>query len=523
MKDIHFMPVQELLRAFEIYVSGHVPSHLLDIRDIGTASSISDVKLLTREDVRNTARLRIEMVTEADILANKALLGCEEWEDWRLGDITPLIQMQLKYAIFSHRWCSTGEPSFHDISTGITSSRDGCAKLLNFCKKAKEFGCDYAWSDTCCIDKTSSAELEEAIRSMYRWYGSAEVCITYLGASSSVKDFDAEPWFTRGWTLQELLAPRRTKFYGREWVPILSQLPLKSNDKEQDELSGAIECVTRIPCHQLIAFRPGCYRVWEKLLWASRRTTTKLEDMAYCLIGILDINMPIAYGEGEWAFHRLMEVILQRCDEPEIFAWVGLPSMYSLVLPSSPACYEAILDSMSAKTLRLEPSQNQQILPAWTSNIGDRTFTLTKHGLEIDLLMIDVEMVEIDESTGHHGDAWLTLRPDWNLPEGTRAKETIKVHTDIRRLYLEPQWVLGVINYEKASTNYGRLGAGKSYLCFLLGSPYDPTRWTKFYTRNLLILPCEHDMVGPLRRVCLRQRSATQEYLPWLKATRMYG
>lgn len=517
------MPVQELLRAFEIYVSGHVPSHLLDIRDIGTASSISDVKLLTREDVRNTARLRIEMVTEADILANKALLGCEEWEDWRLGDMTPLIQMQLKYAIFSHRWCSTGEPSFHDISTGITSSRDGCAKLLNFCKKAKEFGCDYAWSDTCCIDKTSSAELEEAIRSMYRWYGSAEVCITYLGASSSVKDFDAEPWFTRGWTLQELLAPRRTKFYGREWVPILSQLPLKSNDKEQDELSGAIECVTRIPCHQLIAFRPGCYRVWEKLLWASRRTTTKLEDMAYCLIGILDINMPIAYGEGEWAFHRLMEVILQRCDEPEIFAWVGLPSMYSLVLPSSPACYEAILDSMSAKTLRLEPSQNQQILPAWTSNIGDRTFTLTKHGLEIDLLMIDVEMVEIDESTGHHGDAWLTLRPDWNLPEGTRAKETIKVHTDIRRLYLEPRWVLGVINYEKASTNYGRLGAGKSYLCFLLGSPYDPTRWTKFYTRNLLILPCEHDMVGPLRRVCLRQRSATQEYLPWLKATRLYG
>ncbi|KAL4067930.1 heterokaryon incompatibility protein-domain-containing protein, partial [Scleroderma citrinum] len=315
------MPVEELLAAFENYVSNNVPIHILDVRSIQVTSDINDVTLLTREDIRRISRPKIEALQEADILADKALLGCEEWEDWHKGDLTPLIQRHIKYAIFSHRWSSTGEPSFNDVSQRNDSSGDGWTKLLNFCKKAKEYGCDYAWSDTCCINKTSSAELEEAIRSMYRWYSSAEICIAYLERSSNVKDFGTEPWFTRGWTLQELLAPRKTKFYGKEWNPILPHVPLESNDKEQHDISSAIEQTTRIPQHQLISFRPGCYRVWEKLLWASRRTTTRAEDMAYCLIGMLDISMSIAYGEGDWAFHRLMETILQRCDEPEIFAW----------------------------------------------------------------------------------------------------------------------------------------------------------------------------------------------------------
>ncbi|KAL4077106.1 hypothetical protein V8B97DRAFT_1387593 [Scleroderma yunnanense] len=511
------MPVEELLAAFENYVSNNVPIHILDVRSIQVTSDINDVTLLTREDIRRISRPKIEALQEADILADKALLGCEEWEDWHKGDLTPLIQRHIKYAIFSHRWSSTGEPSFNDVSQRNDSSGDGWTKLLNFCKKAKEYGCDYAWSDTCCINKTSSAELEEAIRSMYRWYSSAEICIAYLERSSNVKDFGTEPWFTRGWTLQELLAPRKTKFYGKEWNPILPHVPLESNDKEQHDISSAIEQTTRIPQHQLISFRPGCYRVWEKLLWASRRTTTRAEDMAYCLIGMLDISMSIAYGEGDWAFHRLMETILQRCDEPEIFAWVGQPSPYSLVLPSSPACYGAIWDSQMARELGLQPSKGRQVLPAWSSNIGDRTFTLTKHGLEIELLIIEAEMVAIDESISL-GDAWLTLRLTWNLPGSTSTRETVRVHTDVRRLYLEPRWALGVINYEKAAAaGRGQLRAGVSYLCFLLGSPYNPTRWTKFYTRNPLILHCEHEVEEPLRRVYLQQRSATQEYLPWLK------
>jgi len=512
------MPIQQLLGAFENYVSNNIPIHLLDVRNIQVTSNISDLTLLTREHVRKISLPKIEVLEEADILAEWALLGLEEWEDWRECDLTPLIRGHIKYAIFSHRWSSTGEPSFTDISqrNDTFGTGDGWMKLLHFCKKAKEHGCDYAWSDTCCINKTSSAELEEAIRSMYRWYSNAEVCIAYLEGSSSVKDFGMEPWFTRGWTLQELLAPRKIKFYGKGWDLILSQMSLESNDKEQHDLSNAIEQVTRIPQYQLVNFRPGCYRVWEKLLWASRRTTTRREDMAYCLVGMLNISMPIAYGEGDWAFHRLMEAILQRCNEPEIFAWIGQPSPYSLVLPSSPACYERIWDLQTASELRLQPSQDWQVLPAWNSNIGDRTLMLTIHGLEIELLIAEVEMVAVDDKISH-GDTWLTLRLDWNLSGSASAGETIRVHTDIRRLYLEPVWVLGVINYEKTSAGRGQLRTGVSYLCFLLGSPYNPTRWTKFYTRNPLILQCEHEVEVPLRKVCLQHRSATQEYLPWLK------
>ena len=513
------MPVQELLSAFENYVSNNIPIYLLDVRNIQMTSNTIHITLLTREDVRKTSRPKIEALEEADILVEWALLGYEEWEDWRQSDLTSLIRKHVKYAIFSHRWSSTGEPSFMDIShqTSI-GANDGWTKLLNFCKKAKEHGCDFAWSDTCCINKTSSAELEEAIRSMYRWYSDAEVCIAYLEGSLSVKDFRTEPWFTRGWTLQELLAPRKIKFYGKGWDPILPETSFEANDKAHYDLSNAIEQITRIPRYQLVNFRPGCYRVWEKLLWASRRTTTRTEDIAYCLIGILDISMPVAYGEGGWAFHRLMETVLQRCNEPEIFAWIGQPSPHSLVLPSSPACYQGIWDIETARELHLLPSHDWQVLPAWNSNIGDRTFTSTIHGLEVELLIVEVEMVAVDESMSP-GDTWLTLRPDWNLPGGAGARETVKVHTDIRRLYLEPMWALGVINYHKASAGRGQLHAGASYLCFLLGSPYNPTRWTKFYTKNPLILRCEREVEVPLRRVYLQHRSATQEYLPWLRKT----
>jgi hypothetical protein len=268
------------------------------------------------------------------------------------------VQTRVKYTIFSHRW-GAHEPSYQQLSQDerwiddpTPINNPGLSKLLRFCDKAHLHGCAYAWSDTCCIDKSSSAELEEAIRAMYRWYRDAEVCIVHLAATDTLEDFENEPWFRRGWTLQELLAPKRIAFYTKDWSSIFVDNVRRAesiNDKEDWRVLGTVSKVTGIPAGDLRHFRPGYERVSEKMRWASRRETTRMEDVAYALIGIFDITMPIAYGERRWAFHRLMECIAQRCSEPGFFAWAGDASSYSLALPSSPASYGIpVLDAQTA-------------------------------------------------------------------------------------------------------------------------------------------------------------------------------
>ncbi|KAG1728197.1 hypothetical protein EDB19DRAFT_1897409 [Suillus lakei] len=192
----------------------------------------------------------------------------------------------------------------------------GWKKLEDFCCTAKDVhDCEFAWSDTCCINKTSSSELDESIRSMFRWYRNSHVCIAFLWETADLaalrmqekggidkKAIDA--WFVRGWTLQELLAPSQIKFYGTNWEPLI-----------QDSMNDRDDELTDISMDDLRSFTPGTDRVPEKLFWASKRRTTRTEDIAYCLIGIFNISLMIAYGEGNRAFFRLMEEILKRYDK----------------------------------------------------------------------------------------------------------------------------------------------------------------------------------------------------------------
>jgi hypothetical protein len=222
-----------------------------------------------------------------------------------------------RYAILSHRW-SDEEILYSDFRKQRNSHFRGYQKVLAACKLARDDGYAFMWVDTCCIDKRSSAELSEAINSMFRWYGSAEVCYAYLEDVGNMYEsggedmFARSAWFTRGWTLQELIAPSEIHFYDRTWHFIGAK-------------SAILERLARITGISAIALRRDVplsqFTVAERLSWAATRMTTRVEDHAYSLLGLLDVNMPLLYGEGRKAFARLQENILRTSPDLSILAW----------------------------------------------------------------------------------------------------------------------------------------------------------------------------------------------------------
>ncbi|KAL9616609.1 MAG: hypothetical protein Q9160_008554 [Pyrenula sp. 1 TL-2023] len=226
------------------------------------------------------------------------------------------------YAILSHTW-GEQEATFEDIrrpgfdrKLGLRKRKLGWSKIHGCCHQALADGLDWVWIDTCNIDKSSSAELSEAINSMFNWYSDAEKCYALL---SDVCDRDElyskRPirWFTRGWTLQELLAPREVIFYSRDWHQIATKLA-------DADLIGSITGInpgTLVRQGRLLA---PCTAV--KMSWAAQRSTSRSEDLAYCLMGLFDVNMPTLYGEGGVkAFRRLQEEIIKKTDDQSVFVW----------------------------------------------------------------------------------------------------------------------------------------------------------------------------------------------------------
>ena len=225
------------------------------------------------------------------------------------------------YAILSHSW---GEEEitfqdWQDMPNPQLRQRKGHLKIRYCCEQALREGLEWVWVDTCCIDKTSSAELSESINSMFRWYTNSKICYAYLSDVSFTNDqtmFDSEfcksRWFTRGWTLQELIAPAAVTFYSTEWH-------LLGN---RSSLSGLIHSTTLIEPKYLNGTNLHLAGAAKKMSWAAHRQTSRIEDTAYCLLGLFDINMPLLYGEGEKAFRRLQEEIIKTNPEDHsLFAW----------------------------------------------------------------------------------------------------------------------------------------------------------------------------------------------------------
>lgn len=232
------------------------------------------------------------------------------------------------YAILSHTW-GPEEVTFKDhAGKGLESiDKKGYDKIRGCCRLAESEGFQYVWIDTCCIDKSSSAELSEAINSMFQWYRDAAICYAYLSDVDGSEDpdkcaegsdesgggssFSRSRWFTRGWTLQELLAPYEVIFLASDWSEIGTKKSLRS----------VVSRVTHISEKVLQECRWDEYSVAQKMSWAASRQTTRLEDAAYCLMGLFDVNMPLLYGEGRKAFLRLQQAIMQRTEDQTIFAW----------------------------------------------------------------------------------------------------------------------------------------------------------------------------------------------------------
>ena len=221
-----------------------------------------------------------------------------------------------KYAILSHRWRGD-EVTHQDFRKGRKIDGQSYAKIKQCCALANNRGFRWAWIDTCCIDKKSSADVSEAINSMYRWYRGAGECYAYLydvkwdpqNVDASREEFKHSDWFTRGWTLQELLAPSSVIFFDSEW----QQFGTKKT------LSSEISNTTKINAKHLFDRSGVC--VATKMSWLSRRATSRIEDLAYCMLGLFDVNMPLLYGEGKKSFLRLQLEIIKRSDDESIFAW----------------------------------------------------------------------------------------------------------------------------------------------------------------------------------------------------------
>jgi hypothetical protein len=269
---------------------------------------------------------------------------------------------------------------FEDQKDGTGRHKSGYRKVIAFCKLAASEGYRHAWIDTCCIDKSSSAELSEAINSMFAWYRKSEVCFVYLDINIEGKyptndELQEARWTSRGWTLQELIAPEHVVFYTRSWEPCGTRQRLARQLSEATGISDQV--LDRVDLWGGLDLSD--FSVAQRMSWVSRRQTTRPEDIAYCLFGIFRVHLPPLYGEGAAnAFLRLQEEIIKHSTDLSILAWsndhLPLEGTWSLVsgaLALTPAWFA------SSKNVIYE-----------TDKEDDKPFKMTNRGLRVTLPLI---------------------------------------------------------------------------------------------------------------------------------------
>ncbi|KAK3695839.1 heterokaryon incompatibility protein-domain-containing protein [Podospora appendiculata] len=367
----------------------------------------------------------------------------------------------VRYAILSHTW-GVEEITFQDMADQAHASRKkGWGKVQKTCAVAlASHGLKYAWIDTCCIDKTSSSELSEAINSMFAWYRSATVCMVYLPDFRHDPEQDGTEWFSfifslapcrwfkRGWTLQELIAPKDMVFYDESWSIIGSKTQMARDLAYITNVDRAVlddaDNLSRVP-------------IGRRMSWAAHRKTTRAEDLAYSLMGIFDVNMPLLYGEGgEKAFIRLQKELIQSKNDLTLFAWMDEQKQWPDkhwahgMLATSPAQFR------HCTTLKVPPGN--------LNTLQDLEFTLTNRGLRFDTNLYipseDLPVMEVNltrkipspSDPSSSGSGKFEFDPaDSTVSLGLNCLETSARTSD------KPKWV--GIYLEMVGNNYVRIHA----------------------------------------------------------------
>ncbi|KAF7534084.1 hypothetical protein G7054_g6541 [Neopestalotiopsis clavispora] len=296
------------------------------------------------------------------------------------------------YAILSHTWGrqlkeeadgtlvwggEDDEILFADVGKTDTSEKkpDAWKKIQKACQAAQQQQCNYLWVDTCCFNKESSAELDESINAMFAWYQQSKVCLVYLADlevdSVQVQEDDEKQcrWFKRGWTLQELIAPKKVDFYNRDWKKVGSR----------DKLVDILHEITEIDCEALTG-EVSClsFTVAQRMKWAACRDTKRPEDRAYSLLGLFGVQMSLIYGIGaKAAFHRLQKEIIQTTTDMTVFAWN--PSKSSDDSPDRSSQEDGPFSSMLADS----PDQFEES-PEMKSMELEGHFSITNRGVSLD-------------------------------------------------------------------------------------------------------------------------------------------
>ncbi|KAI4281536.1 MAG: hypothetical protein L6R38_003618 [Xanthoria sp. 2 TBL-2021] len=275
-----------------------------------------------------------------------------------------------QYAILSHTW-GPQEVSFQEMQTFIMTGQPpseghlGFEKIKRCCDLARYQQYSYLWIDTCCIDKKSSAELSEAINSMYSWYAKSAICYAYLtdytGGTRKFgleQTFENSRWFRRGWTLQELLAPDRLLFYDRDWRFLGNKHDLVT------QISAASGIEERYIKDRGLVYKAS---IATRMSWACKRQTARPEDEGYCLMGLFRVHMPLLYGEGRNAFLRLQYEIARHSNDESLFAW-HTSDPQSGIFATSP----------------LNFARSGDFAPRTTPDLDRAPYTITNRGLAVD-------------------------------------------------------------------------------------------------------------------------------------------
>ena len=261
------------------------------------------------------------------------------------AQICQSVAKYFKWTMFSHTWDGR-EPTLKDVnlvsSVWELDESPLNEKLRQFCTMARVNGYRWAWSDTCCIDKDTSAILNRSLLSMYSWYEKAAETLVYLAdvlPSSEPGDLALtnSRWMTRAWTLQELLASKVIRFYNRDWKLYLNDK--YPNHKESPEIKQELAKAIGVAPETIRSFRPKDLGVREKLRLASTRSATIEEDVAYSLLGIFSSDIVPQYGLGKTALGQLLENIVDRTGDVTVISWTGQASLYNSALPDSLRVY----------------------------------------------------------------------------------------------------------------------------------------------------------------------------------------